>query len=108
MWEIEFLDQRVLAEFTALPADMQAHYLHIIEMIARQGPPNVGMPHIRSLGGKLWEIRFRGRAGIARAIYVATQRRRLVVVHVFVKKTQKTPQRAIHLATRRAKEAGLL
>ena len=108
MWEVEFLDEKVLEEFTSLPSDMQAHYLHIIEMIQRRGPRNVGMPHIRSLGNQLWEVRFRGRAGIARAIYVAGEGRRLIVVHVFVKKTQKTPKRAIDLARKRAKEAGLL
>jgi len=108
MWDIEFLNQRVVDEFLALPEDMQAHYLHLIEMIAQVGPREVGMPHIRSLGSKLWEIRFRGKAGIARAIYVTAASRRLVVVHVFVKKSQKTPQRAIDLARRRARESGLL
>jgi phage-related protein len=50
----------------------------------------------------------RGRDGIARAVYVSTNGRRLVVVHVFVKKTQKTPRSAIDTAARRAKEAGLI
>ena len=108
MWEIEFLDQRVVKEFEKLPAAMQAHYLRIIEMIQRHGPRNVGMPYIRSLGNKLWEIRFRGKDGIARAIYVTVEGRRLVVLHVFVKKMRKTPKQAFELARRRAKEAGLL
>lgn len=108
MWEVEFLDQRVLEEFEKLPAEMQAHYLRIIEMIQRQGPRNVGMPFIRSLGNKLWEIRFRGKEGIARAIYVPAAGRRLIVLHLFVKKTQRTPKQALDLARRRGKEAGLL
>jgi phage-related protein len=53
---------------------------------------------------KLWEMRFGGRDGIARAIYVTEVGRRVVVVHAFVKKTQKTPRSALTLAERRAKE----
>ena len=45
----------------------------------------------------------RGKDGIARAVYVTASCRRVVVVHVFPKKTQKTPRREID-ALRRAKE----
>jgi phage-related protein len=46
----------------------------------------------------------RGRDGIARAIYVTARGRRVVVVRVFVKWTQKTPRREIDLALERARE----
>ena len=46
----------------------------------------------------------KGKDGIARAIYVTRVGQRVVVVHVFVKKTQKTPTRTIRLALARAKE----
>ena len=45
-----------------------------------------------------------GKDGISRAVYVTAKGRRVVVVRVFVKKTQKTPQREIDLALQRAKE----
>jgi phage-related protein len=45
-----------------------------------------------------------GRDGISRAIYVTASERRVVVLRVFVKKTQKTPRREIDLALARAKE----
>ena len=54
--------------------------------------------------GKLWEIRMSGKDGIARAVYVAASGRRLIVVHIFVKKTQKTPRQAIATALARVKE----
>lgn len=88
----------------ALPADMQARFLHIAEMLVDFGPQRVGMPHIRPLGGKLWEIRMTGRDGIARAIYVAQQGQRLTVLHVFIKNTQKTPRNAIERARARMNE----
>lgn len=62
---------------------------------------------VRPLGEKLWEMRLTGREGIGRAIYTAVPGRRLIVLHVFVKKTQKTPRRAIDLALKRLKGADL-
>jgi phage-related protein len=46
----------------------------------------------------------KGRGGIARAVYVTAVGRRVVVVHVFEKKTQKTPRREIITALRGAQE----
>ena len=82
-------------ELLALPADMQARFLRIAEMLEDLGPQRVGLPHIRPLESKLWEMRMKGRDGIARAVYVAVSGRRLVVLHVFIKKTQTTPRSAI-------------
>jgi phage-related protein len=41
---------------------------------------------------------------VARAAYVTATGRRVVVVHVFAKKTQKTPRHEIEIALKRAKE----
>jgi phage-related protein len=56
------------------------------------------------LRGPLWEMRMKGRDGISRALYVTAVGRRVVVVRAFVKKTEKTPNREIELALKRAKE----
>ena len=88
-------------ELLALPADMKARFLHIAEMLEEFGPQRVGLPHIRPLESKLWEMRMKGRDGIARAVYAAVQDRRLLVLHVFVKKTQTTPRAAIAMALKR-------
>lgn len=88
-------------ELLALPADMRARFLHIAEMLEDLGPQRVGLPHIRPLESKLWEMRMQGRDGIARAVYVAIQDRRLLVLHVLVKKTQTTPRSVITTALKR-------
>jgi phage-related protein len=49
-------------------------------------------------------MRLRGKDGISRALYVTAQAQRVVVVRVFIKKTEKTPRREIELALRRAQE----
>jgi phage-related protein len=92
------------AELESLEASLKARFLHICELLETFGPANVGLPHVRFLMERLWEIRMRGKNGIARAIYVTVTDKRIVVVHAFVKKTQKTPQAAIKTALDRAKE----
>ncbi len=56
------------------------------------------------LEDKLWEMRLKGRDGRSRAIYVTARGKRLVVLRVFIKKTQKTPRKELVLALKRAKE----
>jgi phage-related protein len=105
-WTVEVLNDVVKAELLALPKDMQARFLRISELLQSFGPQRVGLPHVRPLGEKLWEMRLSGKEGIGRAIYSAAAGRRLVVLHAFVKKTQKTPRPAIDLALKRSKELG--
>lgn len=103
-WTVETLNVVVDAELADLPADMRARFVRVAELIEAVGLPNVREPHVRPLRGAIWEIRLKGKAGIARALYVTVRGQRVVVVRVFVKKTQKTPGREIDLALQRAKE----
>ena len=68
------------------------------------GLERVREPHVKHLDGKLWEMRLTGRDGIARALYVTATGRRIIVLHAFVKKSQKTPAVALALAMARMKE----
>jgi phage-related protein len=61
-------------------------------------------PHVRHVRGPLWEIRLKGTAGIARALYVTAKDQRVVIVRAFIKKTEKTPTGEIDLALHRVKE----
>jgi phage-related protein len=103
-WVVELLDNRVREELDVLPADMKARFRRIVELIQDYGFDRVREPHVRHLEGSLWEMRLKGKDGISRATYVTARGRRVVVVRVFVKKTQKTPRREIDLALERAKE----
>jgi len=100
MWTVEIHPQAE-PELLALPADMQARFLRIAEMLEQLGPHQVGSPRVRPLQGKLWEMRMQGRDGIARAVYAAIHGRRLLVLHAFVKKTQATPRVALNIARTR-------
>lgn len=103
-WIVELLDNRVRAELDGLPADMKARFYRIVELIQGHGLERVGEPHVKHLQGSLWEMRMKGRDGISRAVYVTARARRVVVVRVFVKKTQKTPRKEIEIALQRAEE----
>jgi hypothetical protein len=69
-WSVEFLNEVVEEEFRLLPKDMQARFVRISELIEAYGIEHVGMPHVRHLDVKLWEMRAKGKAGISRGTYL--------------------------------------
>lgn len=103
MWSVEYLPIAA-EERAALPPDMRARLARISDLIAANGLSGLPRDWTKSLGDKLWELRVTGKDGIARAIYVTATGQRVVIVRVFIKKTQKTPHRELELARQRAKE----
>jgi phage-related protein len=103
-WRVEVLDERVMAALDAFPTDIRAAFERIVGLIEANGIHLMREPYVKHLEGPVWEMRLKGRDGIARAAYVTATARRVVVVHVFAKKTQKTPRRDIEMALKRAKE----
>lgn len=103
-WTVQFLSEDVQGELEAMPQDIVASFLRIARLIESNGLEKVHEPYIKHLEGPLWEMRMKGKDGIARAAYVTAVGKRVVVVRVFPKKTQKTPRREIELALKRAKE----
>ena len=103
-WTVETLNATVDKELDALPTDMRARFVRISELIGAVGLERVGASYVKHLTGPLWEMRLRSKDGIARALYVTIRDKRVIVVRVFIKKTQKTPRREIDLALQRAKE----
>jgi phage-related protein len=67
--------------------------------------PDLGMPHTRAMGGGLFELRIKAAEGIARVFYCTVVDRRIVILHQFVKKSEKTPPKELEIARRRMKEA---
>lgn len=64
-------------------------------------------PQVRHLRGQLWEIRLKGKADIARALYVTAKEQRVVILRAFIKKSEKTTTGEIDVALQRAKELKL-
>lgn len=82
---------------------MKAKFVHVCDLLQTYGPHEVGLPHVKHLTRDLWEIRLVSKSGAARAIYVTLPERTIMVVHFFLKKTQKTPKLALSLAMKRIK-----
>jgi phage-related protein len=104
MCNVEAFGTAVDAEIQALPSDQRAKFFWIAKLIQEHGLEWVREPYVKYLEKGLWEIRMKGRDGISRALYVVEQPKRVVVVRVFVKKTQKTPRKEIKLALKKAEE----
>ena len=100
---LEYFHPRVLADVEAWPADILADYARIVELLMEHGP-NLRLPHSRAFGEGLFELRARGRSGIGRAFYCFLVGRRVMLLHAFVKKSQRTPDRELWLARKRMKE----
>lgn len=61
----------------------------------------MGMPLVRSLGGGIWEVRSHFRDGIGRLFFLA-EADAMVLLHGFIKKSQKTPSEELEIARKRA------
>ena len=62
------------------------------------------MPHTRAMGDGPFELRLKAREGIARIFYCTRVGRRIVMLHQFIKKTEKTPAKELLVARTRMKE----
>jgi phage-related protein len=103
-WSFVFINTEARAELNTLPLDVRASFERIVKLVQAFGLERVHEPYIKHIEGPIWEMRLRGRDGLARALYVTATGRRVVILRVFTKKTQKTPRREIELARRRAEE----
>ena len=64
----------------------------------------IGMPLCRPLSRGLWEVRSQLTQGRIGRVIFCTHDRRMVLLHAFIKKTQKTPDAEIDLALKRKRE----
>jgi len=102
-WSIDYYSGALQRELLDLPVMLQARYIHLTARMEAFGP-DLGMPHTRAMGDGLFELRLKGAEGIARVFYCTLAGRRIVMLHQFVKKSEKTPPRELAVARRRIKE----
>ena len=102
-WAVTFYSDRVETEILALPVGHLARFIRYAERMEAFGP-DLGMPHTRAMGEGLFELRLKAAEGIARVFYCTVVNRRIVFLHQFVKKTNKTPAKELEIARRRLKE----
>jgi phage-related protein len=102
-WTITYYSESVQNEILAMPAGFLARFLKYTDRMELYGP-DLGMPHTRSMGEGLSELRLKAAGGIARVFYCTMIGKRIVMLHQFTKKTEKTLSRELATARRRLKE----
>jgi phage-related protein len=102
-YHLSYFNASVEAEFDAWPVGLRARYRALTIRMETFGP-NLGMPHTRALGDGLFEIRAKADEGIGRAFFCTLIGRKIVILHGFIKKKDKTPKRELDIARSRQKE----
>jgi len=104
-WEIEFYRDKsghepVVKFLDGLPLKTRAKVVRMIDLLAEQGVL-LKEPYTRQIKGKIRELRVRDHLGHIRILYFTFTGRRFVLLHGFLKKTDKTPEREIDTAQKR-------
>ena len=102
-YTIAYYSESVQEQILALPDTLAARYIVLTRRMAALGP-NLGEPHTKAFGDGLFELRLKGAEGIARVFFCTLVGKRIVMLHSFVKKTDKTPTREREIAESRLKE----
>jgi len=102
-YTIAYYSDAVQAKILNLPDTLAARYIVLTRRMIVLGP-NLGAPHTKAFGGGLFELRLKGAEGIARVFFCALIGKRIVMLHSFIKKSDKTPPREREIAEARMKE----
>lgn len=102
-WSIIYYNEKVQQDIMSLPAGIQAKYVHYTKRMLVHGP-NLGMPHSRAMGDGLFELRMTASEGTGRVLYCTLISQKIIMLHTFMKKTQKTPAGELAIARKRMKE----
>ncbi|MDR4463784.1 MAG: type II toxin-antitoxin system RelE/ParE family toxin [Nitrospira sp.] len=102
-YAITYYSEIVQSDILALPDTLAARYIVLTRRMVVLGP-NLGAPHTKAFGHGLFELRLRGAEGIARVFFCTLVGKRIVMLHSFVKKSEKTPLREREIAEARMKE----
>ena len=102
-YPIDYFSVALQQQILELPDALAARYVVLARRMVAIGP-NLGMPHTKAVGEGLFDLRLKGAEGIARVFYCTVMNRRIVMLHSFIKKTERTPKRDLVLAIGRMKE----
>ena len=102
-WSIHYHTEAIESFVRELPAGLLARYLRLTDMMLEFGA-NLGMPHTQAMSDGLFELRVKGKEGIARVFYCTLVGQRIVMLHGFIKKSQKIPADDLQAALVRLKQ----
>ena len=102
-YTITYYSESVQKQILELPDTLAARYVVLTRRMVAIGP-NLGEPHTKAYGDGLFELRLKGAEGIARVFFCTLIGKRIVMLHSFIKKSDRTPKRELDVAQTRLKE----
>jgi phage-related protein len=102
-WEIKYFNENVENQILDLPDGLLARYLRLTDMMLIHGS-NLGLPHTKAITDGLFELRLKSKEGIGRVFYCTKVGKKIIMLHSFVKKSQKIPKNEMDVALQRLKE----
>jgi phage-related protein len=107
-WQVEFYERDnggcpVEDFLNGLDKAPRAKVLALIQLLAEQGP-NLPFPYSSQVRGKIRELRTRYGRERLRVLYFGASTREWVLLHGFIKQSQKTPEQDIGIAEARMTE----
>lgn len=102
-WSIEYYSSEVEVDVLDLPLGLLSRYFRLTELMIEFGA-NLGMPHTKPIENGLFELRLKSKEGIARVFFCTKAGKRIIMLHVFIKKTQKIPKKELNIANKRMLE----
>lgn len=104
-WKVEFYRDMTGKEPTkdfldSLSESARAKVVKSIEMLVEYGVL-LKEPYTRQIRGKIRELRIKDNQGAIRVLYFTYTGKRFILLHGFIKKTEKTPAQDIELAEKR-------
>jgi len=102
-WQIKYYNEKLEEEILSFPASLLARYVCLTDLMLEFGA-NLGLPHTKPIESGLFELRVKSKEGIARVFFCTKIGKRIVMLHSFIKKSQKTPKKEIKIAKARMKE----
>ncbi len=102
-WQIIYYNERLESEILDLPEGLLARYLHLTDLMLEFGS-NLGLPHTKAIDNGLFELRVKSKEGIARVFYCTKVGKKIIMLHSYIKKSQKIPKRELKIAKSRMNE----
>ena len=95
---IKFFDDKIERFISFLDESTAARTLRVIDLLERFGN-QLGPPHTKKVGAKLFELRISGKQEIR--IFYTFHDKEIVLLHGFVKKSSRIPKRELENAKHR-------
>jgi phage-related protein len=102
-WQIKYYNRKLEEQILSLPSGLLARYLRLTDLMLEFGS-NLGLPHTKPIESNLFELRVKSKEGIARVFFCTKIGKKIIMLHSFIKKSQKTPQKELKIAKSRMNE----